>query len=664
MLLHNTQGYDDNFQQHTSSVRPLEINYKRMKRTIKPIVVLVCLFPLLGHAQDPRERHYNYAVLKPNHVQKPKVEGWAKKRVSEKINRGLVAVETRDSVFISWRLLESDPEELAFNVYQVAGEGQPVKLNLQPVKAVSCFMAPKPVTGETLRYQVRPVTGPAEGEGSEIATLSKTENKAFKTIRFRGDYMPDRVATGDLNGDGEYDFVIKQPGGRVDPGVWRKSPDTFKLEAYLSDGTFLWRKDLGRNIEQGIWYSPFMVYDLNGDGKAEVAVKTAPVDPDYRDQDGRVFAGPESCSVLDGLTGKEIARADWPERSPRFGDYNRNSRHQMGVAYLDGKTPCLLMARGTYRLMVVDACQMNGRKLEKRWRWDGDEENPVIRSQGAHSLHTVDLDNDGRDEIVLGSAVLDDNGTLLYSAGVGHSDKCFVTDIDPERPGMELFFANEVWHDSLGVSMVDAKTGTPVWNIGHYTRHVGNGMAADILADVPGLECFATEDSKAGLTDKYILTAGGEKLDVEVPPCTDWIFWDADKLRESVQASGFSRGSRDYPRRRLSILEYQGDTLLSGMEGSVMMIADLYGDWREELITTVPGELRIYTTTIPAADRRVCLMQDHLYRSDVAHRSMGYFQSPVTSYYLGEKAPARPCPFNKFVWPESPSANMTKPEGK
>ena len=609
-----------------------------MIRTIKPIVVLACLFPLLLHAQDPRERNYNYAVLKPSHVQKPKVEGWAQKRVSEKINRGLLAVESHDSVFISWRLLESDPEGVAFNVYRIAGKEQPVKLNLQPLTAVTCFTAPRPVSGESVYYRIRPVVGETEGAASEKVRLSKTENAAFRTIRFQADYTPDRVAVGDLNGDGEYDFVIKQPGGRVDPGVWRKSPDTFKLEAYLSDGTFLWRKDLGRNIEQGIWYSPFIVYDLNGDGKAEVAVKTAPVEPDYRDQDGRVFAGPEYCSLLDGSTGKEITRVDWPERSPRFGDYNRNSRHQMGVAYLDGKTPCLLVARGTYRLMMVDAYQMKGRKLEKCWRWDGDEENPVIRSQGAHSMHTVDLDDDGRDEIVLGSAVLDDNGSLLYSAGVGHPDKCFVTDIDPERPGMELFFANEVWHDSLGVSMVDAKTGVPLWNIGHYTRHVGNGMVADILPEVPGLECFATEDSKAGLTDKYMLTASGQKLDIPVPPCTDWLFWDADKVRESVQASGFFHRGQEGMRRELSILKYPADTLQGSLQGSVMMIADLYGDWREELITTVPGELRIYTTTIPAADRRVCLMQDHLYRSDVAHRSMGYFQSPVTSYYLGEKA--------------------------
>jgi rhamnogalacturonan endolyase len=288
--------------------------------------------------------------------------------------------------------------------------------------------------------------------------------------------------------------------------------------------------------------------------------------------------------------------------------------------------------------MMVDAYQLKGKNLEKLWRWDSDEENPVIRSQGAHSLHTVDVDNDGRDEIVLGSAVLDDDGTLLWSAGVGHSDKCFVTDIIPDRPGMEVFFANEVWHDSLGVSMVDAKTGKPIWNIGRYTRHVGDGMVADILPEYPGLECFASEDSKAGLTNRYMLSANGKWItgNENVPQCTNWIFWDADKQRESFENSGSSSGVSKSLAREFAISKYKGKTLMTSIEGSIMMIADLYSDWREELVTVVPGEIRIYSTIIPAIDRRVTLMQDPLYRSDVVHRSMGYPQSPVTSYYLGE----------------------------
>ena len=613
-------------------------NYKNnLKTNRKSILLLVLLIglTLTLQAQDPRERLYNYQVLKPNHWPKPKVEGWANQRVFEKMNRGLVAFQTSSGIYLSWRLLKSDTDNVSFDVYEEESGSNSRKINSEPISNTTDFVVTNPK--KSAKYFIKTIGNKIEESSDKVTPVVKSDIP-YKTIPFKGKYSPDRVAVADLNGDGEYDFVIKQPGGRVDPGVWRKSPDTFKLEAYLSDGTFLWQKDLGWNIELGIWYSPFIVYDFNGDGKAEIAVKTAPVDVDYRQEDGRVFDGPEYCSILEGMTGKEIDRVNWPERNPRFGHYNRNNRNQMGMAHLDGKTPCLLVARGTYRLMQVDAYQLKGKKLEKLWRWDGDEENPVIRSQGAHSLHTVDVDEDGRDEIVLGSAVLDDDGTLLFSAGVGHPDKCFVSDIDPQRPGMEIFFANEIEQDSAGVSMIDARTGEQIWNINHYTRHVGNGMVADILPDVPGLECFATEDSKAGLYDKYMLSASGNYLarNLGVPQCTNWIFWDDDKLRESIEFSGKREPGMRFRKPEFSIVKYPTDTICSKIEGSIMMMVDLYGDWREELVTVLPGELRIYSTTIPAKDKRICLMQDHLYRSDVVHRSMGYFQPPMTTYYLGE----------------------------
>jgi len=600
--------------------------------------ILFLLATQIGKAQDPRERNYNYPVLKPSHAEKPLVEGWAKQRVKEQLNRGLTAIKTSNGVYLSWRFLNTDPENIAFNIYRISENKKESKVNSNPITKTTDFLDKKPVGKYVPCYIIKTVLNGKEDIASEIVTVKNNDDGSCLVIPFKGNYMPDRVAVADLNGDGAYDFVIKQPGGRVDPGVWRKSEETFKLEAYLNDGTFLWQKDLGWNIELGIWYSPYIVYDFNGDGKAEVVVKTAPLQPDYRGDDGRVFSGPEYCSILNGLTGEEIDQVDWIERSPRLGDYNRNNRNQMGMAYLDGKTPCLLVARGTYRAMIVDAYQLVGNKLQKLWRWDGDEENPVIRSQGAHNLHTVDVDGDGRDEIILGSAVLDDNGTLLFSAGVGHSDKCFVTDIIPERPGMELFFANEVWHDSLGISMVDARTGEPIWNIGHYTRHVGNGMVADILAEHPGLEFFAEEDPKAGLYDKYLFSAQGMLLgrDDEVPPCTNWIYWDSDQLREVIVPSGKSKGMRRFEAFEQSIIKFRGDTLSSGIKGMVTLIGDLCGDWREELVVVMPGELKVYSTTIPARSKRICLMQDPLYRSDVVHRSMGYPQAPVTSYYLGE----------------------------
>jgi len=610
-----------------------------MIRKVGFFVVILCIISSMASAQDPKERAYLYPALNPQHENKPKVTGWAEQRIEEKINRGMLAVwNDTGEVYIGWRLLKTDPEGMAFNVYRSVEGGEAIKLNSEPLITTTNFIDRLPVPGRESAYWIRPVVADNELEPSERALLKTNDQHQsyYSSIRFQGDYMPQRIGIADLNGDGAYDFVIKQPAEGIDPaGRPNTTGLTYKLEAYLSDGTFLWRKDLGPGIEPGIWYSPFVVYDFDGDNKAEVAVKTGP--KDAREPDGRVRSGPEWVSILDGMTGKELTREDWPPRDPRYGDYNRNNRNQMGMAYLDGKTPCLLVARGTYKLMVVDAYQYHDGELEKLWHWEGDEEQPIIRHQGAHGMHTADVDEDGRDEVVLGSVVLDDNGTALWSTGFGHPDKCFVTDVDPTRPGLEIFYVIEDWHDNgNGVCLVDAKTGETIWNIGHKTYHVGDGMVADLDPSLPGLECFATEDPKGGSWDRYLLSAQGKRFGSkeDIPDCRNWIFWDADLLRETFEGGGRFRWriTRDVP---LTIIKYKGPTLTSGIAGRILIMADILGDWREELITVLPGELRIYTTTILATDRRVCLMQDPIYRAEVVHRAMGYEQSPVPGYYLG-----------------------------
>jgi len=605
-------------------------------RTIVLALLSCCALAPAATAEDPKERAYFVPALHPQHKDKPKVSGWARERVEERLNRGLLAMPDKDGqVYVGWRLLKTDPQGTAFNVYRSVDGGAPMKLNPQPLAVTTDFIDRHPALGRQCTYWVRPVVAGRELEPSEKVRLGADakERPYYTAIKFQGPYTPQRIAVADLDGDGAYDFVIKQPSQGIDPaGKPNTSGLTYKLEAYRSDGTFLWRKDLGLGIEPGIWYSPFVVFDFDGDGKAELAVKTGPADA--REPDGRVRQGPEWVSILDGMTGREIARADWPPRDPRLGDYNRINRNQMGIAYLDGKTPCLLVARGTYKLIVVDAYQYHDKTLQRLWHWDGDEETPVIRSQGAHGMHSADVDGDGRDEVVLGSCVLDDNGTCLWSAGLGHPDKCYVTDVDPTRPGLEIFYAIEPWHDDgKGVCLVDAKTGEMIWSLGKRTNHVGDGMVADIDPSVPGLECFATEDSKGGSSARYLLSAAGKPLGAgaDVPGCRNWVFWDGDLLRETITGGGFGRGRS----RGASIVKYKGPVLTSGIEGSIMMIADLYGDWREEVVTVLPGELRFYTTTIPAQDRRVTLVQDPVYRAEVAHRSMGYEQSPVTGYYLG-----------------------------
>ena len=628
------------------------------------MAVLGLMSPL--YAQDVNERAYLYPVLNAkqnsgNIIRKPTVEGFAfgKERVVEKLNRGLIVFKNKDNHnYVSWRLLETDNENVSFNVYRSVNGGKFSKLNNRPVVATTDYVDKSAPVGGKIAYMVKSVVGGKEVETSETAAPNEG-GLNYTSIKLQGDYTFSKIALADLNGDGEYDYIIKYPGSAVDPGVWRRSENTFKIEAYLSDGTYLWTKDLGWNIEQGVWYSPFVAFDLNGDGRAEIAVKTAPIDKDYRDPDGRVTGivphrsnaaivdqlpepCPEYCSILDGITGEENDRVPWPGQARSFGDYNRNNRQQMAVAYLDGKTPALLVNRGTYRRMVLDAYQLNGDKLEKLWSWDGDEENPIIRSMNAHSITCYDVDGDGRDEVIMGSVVIDDNGEALWSAGLGHPDKAVIGKIIPDRDGLQILYAIEVFQDTCGIALVDARTGKYIWTINQYTQHIGSGFAADIDPAYPGLECFGAEDGKAGRRDRYMFTANGEMIgeDADVPGDKNWFWWDSGLLRATTEMAATVAPPAIPDRLRMvrefNINLYKGKVLDGGpIQGNIVSVADIKGDWREEIITSVPGEIRIYSTPIPAVDRRVCLMQDPLYRNYIVSRSMGYDQPAMVSYYLG-----------------------------
>ncbi len=574
----------------------------------------------------------------PNKTVKPKVAGWAKQRVVERIGRGVVAMPVEGGrVYVGWRLLSADAGDVAFNIYRSAGGGQAVKLNKQPIAKTTDFIDTSPPSGCELAYFVRPVSGGKEGAASRRATVgAERKPMGYVSIKLKGDHTFQKVGIADLNGDGKCDFVIKQPGTNIDPWIkyWHRSKGTYKVEAYLSDGTFLWRNDLGWSIERGIWYSPYLVWDFDGDGKAEVAVKTGEGDP--RDPDGRVTSGPEYLSIWDGMTGKETTRVAWPSREGFQGKreyaYNFYCRNQLGVAYLDGKTPCLIVERGTYITIKVVAYQYRDGKLTELWRWDNRQEGRKFRGQGAHFMHCVDIDADGRDEVLLGSSVLDDNGTALWSTGLGHPDHFYVGDIDPSRPGLEIHYGIERRNPRNGICLADARTGKILWGLGERTFHIhASGMCADIDPNHPGMECYGGEAAKVpeGKNRRWLFSAQGKLLAKEKAfdhGCSiRTVYWDADPYREML-----IRGK---------IQKFGGKTPLASIAGSHAAWADVLGDWREEVITSVNGELRVYTTTIPAVDRRVCLMQDPIYRNDVAHLAMGYPQPPMTTFCPSATAP-------------------------
>ncbi|TWU36101.1 rhamnogalacturonan lyase family protein [Novipirellula artificiosorum] len=573
---------------------------------------------------NPGSCYYDFLEFTPlpDPQRKPKVDGWASDRVTEKLSRGLTVMTRQDgSVYVGWRLLKSDPESIAFHVYRQTEKEKPIRLNPLPITQTTDFVDLDPVADQSSQYFVASLVQGKEIERSvAVDHGANASARNHFTIKLQGDYSFQKCGIADLNGDGNYDFVIKQPGGNVDPyeKYWKPSPSTFKVEAYLADGTFLWRYDLGWSIEQGIWYSPMIVHDLDGDGKAEVCLKAGEGDP--RDNDGRVQSGPEYLLVLDGMTGKPKTRVDWISRE-EIPTYNRSSRNQMCVAYLDGKTPCLIMERGTYKEMQVKAFEMIGGTLRELWSWSDAEEGRRYQGQGAHSMHAIDVDGDSRDEVFLGSSVLDDNGVGLWSTGLGHPDHHYVGDIDPDRPGLEVYYGMETRQSLNGCCMVDAATGQWIWGIDFPTRHVhSTGMCSDLDPAIPGWECYSSDtDADKKSNARWLFDARGNRLRSDL----DWgfgrqaVYWDADPQRELI-------GKR-------SVDKYTGQGYPTEIAGSPVAFADLLGDWREEFITSVGGELRVYTTTIPASDRRACLMQDPIYRADVAIQAMGYTQTPMLS---------------------------------
>jgi rhamnogalacturonan endolyase len=542
-------------------------------------------------------------------------------QVGEKLDRGLVAMRQADgAVYVGWRLLESDGADTAFHVYRRTGQaGTARRLTAEPLRESTNFVdADAPSEGNP-HYFVRPVTAESEGDPSPAVALPGTPaGQSHIAIPLQGNYGAHKVAAGDLDGDGRYELILQQPDFNTDPyqapGYWKKSPDTYKLEAYSLDGRFLWRHDMGWSIEAGTWYAPYVVYDLDGDGKAEVYCKGGEGDP--REPEGHVKTGPEWLYKLDGQTGQIVRKIPWIPRLPEIGEYNYFCRNMLAVAYLDGRRPHLLMQRGTYRAIVIEAYDPD---LNLVWRWNSHNEKEKYDSQGAHTIRVADVDGDGCDEIVVGSCLVDHDGKAMWTLGIGHPDTCYVGKIDPQRPGMQIFFGIEPRQKSGAVRLVDALSGKTYWANEEPTVHVhSQGMCADILAEHPGQECYAGE-AKGG-EQAWMYTAQGKRIGNEnigtLAPWTLW--WDADPQKEIILKG--------------KLMKFQGETLLD-LSGNnrQQMVADLLGDWREELVTAVNGELRIYTTTIPATTRRTCLMQDRLYRLYVATNSMGYNTPPQHS---------------------------------
>ena len=622
-------------------------------------------------------------------------------RQMETLGRGVIAIKSEPGkIFVSWRVLGTDPVGLAFNLYRSADGAIPEKLNPAPLTGATHFIDAtfNPAAANT--YSVRPLLAGAEPPPSArtiVATIpANAPARPYFSIPLKtpAGYTPNDTSVGDLDGDGEYEIIVHLT-GRARDNSRAGITDEPIFHAYKLDGTLLWSINLGKNIREGAHYTQFLVYDFDGDGRAELICKTADgtVDgigkvigdakADYRTQgddlvpsrdpsgsvttpDGKrmasragyVLAGPEFLTVFDGRTGAALATADYvPARGDvnAWGDAygNRVDRFLAGVAYLDGVRPSAVMCRGYYTRSVLAAWDWRDGKLTQRWVFDSDQHGPAdntnpYRGQGNHNLSVADVDGDGRDEIVYGAMCINADGTPRYSTKLGHGDALHVSDLDPTRPGREVFAIHENPKHPYGIEFRDANTGALIWGKPGGTApapDVGRGVAFDIDPRHPGNEVWST---LPGLNN-----ARGEIISTKKPNSVNFaVWWDGDLLRELLNSNTVSKW--DWLTETTHLLfTAEGCTSNNSTKSNPALSADLLGDWREEVIlrTTDNQELRIFSTTIATAHRLTTLMHDPQYRLAIAWQNVGYNQPPHPGFFLGEGMKPAPRPNLTFVAP-------------
>jgi rhamnogalacturonan endolyase len=604
----------------------------------------------------------------------------------EKLDRGLVAVKSGTGYFLSWRLFGTDPQDttFGFNVYRGT-----TKLNAAVITNSTNY---QDTAGGTGTYTVKAVTNSVEGETSAPAIVI---DNAYLNIPITPppngtnaggqsySYSANDASIGDLDGDGQYELVLKWDPSDARDNEMSGYTGTCILDAYKLDGTKMWRIDLGKNIRAGAHYTQFLVYDFDGDGMAEVAMKTAPGTKDgtgafLKTGDaagadntasyistsgattGKITSGPEWYTVFAGKTGAELATINYqpgrgavgvwgaiqgiasPAGDLGWGDdtvCNFVDRHLASVAYLDGERPSLIPCRGYYWRSALWALDWRDGKLTQRWLFDTAavkgatgkdgkllQSSQGYESQGSHSLRQGDVDGDGFDEIVYGSMNVDHDGQGLCSTGLRHGDALHMTDIDPNRPGLEIWMVDEQTSENGGISThyEDAKDCSIIWEQ-KGTGDNGRGCTGPLIAGTTGWQMWS---GAGGLYDASFKTVGS------VPGSDNFtIWWGAEMNRflengTSITPYGTGGGTG---------LSASGCTSNNGSKSDPALTADIFGDWREEVVyrTTGNDALRIYTTTTPTTHRLYTLMHDPIYRMSVATENVAYNQPPEPGIYIG-----------------------------
>ena len=592
-------------------------------------------------------------------------------RVMEKLDRGLVAVKSSEGVFLSWRILGEEYYDVEYNVYR---DGS--KINATPL-SVSNFVDAGGSTSNTytIKAVVNGVEQPTASKAAKVLSENYLELQPAQRISNDGttditnDFEPNDAIIADVDGDGEMEILIKQINLRDQNAKFPKtSIDWDRIEVYKLDGTLLWWIEMGPNMTDFQHNETnIAAYDWDGDGKAECILRAADGtvihmadgttqligdhSKNYRQPYGSnveyfVYEGDEFLLYLNGETGKPYQVQEYPLKRLEAGETSlntawgdgyghRSSKHFFGAPYLDGRKPSIFMARGIYTRHKMVAYDVNPatHELVERWRWVNNTPGSPWYGQGYHNYSIADVDWDGRDEIVFGSMVIDDNGKGLSTAGLGHGDAHHVGDFDPYTHGQEVFACNE---DNPNNNFRDATTSKI------YYRTTGNNddgraLMGNFLNDYPGAQGISTRDDNliSSVTHKGL--TGDNKASVTITQ-NFRIYWDGDLCDESFDyINGKNTAGGIYKPREGRIAVLEGSRTNNDTKGTPCFQGDIFGDWREEVIMRTDSKsIRIYTTTIPTAYRIYTLLHDPQYRNAMITQMNGYNQPPHPSFFLGE----------------------------
>jgi hypothetical protein len=711
----------------------------------------------------------------------------------EQLNRGLAAVRTPEGIFLSWRLLGQEVTGTSergliapdFRVYRdgvkIADVTDSTNYLDRSGTAQSVYTVAVVINGA----EQEPCAGVKAWEAPYLEIPLQKPADGVTPAGQAYTYSANDMSVGDVDGDGEYEYIVKwDPSNSKDVSHVGYTGNVY-LDCYKQDGRLLYRIDLGVNIRAGAHYTQFLVYDFDGDGKAELMFKTAPgtkviryaegapvseayipllpedaaagyshlddyrmsgadyvahvaemfqrwhnheevvagrwpatleecfgIAPQYRyplsredaekladyfvdvyapsrsprnklrEFEGFILKGPEYLTVFRGDTGEELTTVRYkPGRHDdglMWGDYswnriepgNRVDRFLAGVAYLDGRTPSALFARGYYTRATMAAYNWDGKELKELWYTDSgwvtmnnpfadtlhepNGRNPGFGSfakQGAHALSTADVDGDGCQEIVYGSVTIDQDGSILYSSGgilpeggfapgeyakLGHGDALHVAVVDPDREGLQIYMVHEEGaHAPYGYTLRDAATGEVLYGA-FATEDVGRGMAGKVEPDVPGLQTWCSESHLAHEPSRGLRSAKGEQLSEAAPGTNMSIKWGADMTTQIISGT-FDQDVTIEDWKRGTVLTAEGTRSNNGTKGNPCLVADLFGDWREELVvrTADSTAIRIYMSTEVTDRKLYTLMHDAQYRTGVAWQNVVYNQPCYPSFYFG-----------------------------